>query len=212
MALVLSELRKNYQGREIIPAWNHRFEPHARVAILGGNGSGKSTFLKLLSGQLSPSQGTMTCPEISANDWAITVSYTGPHVDFQDAFTPRELFAQHQEWRPLRPEASLEAIPLPVEALDRPLRDFSSGMKQRIKLALAIWTDAPILLLDEPCSHLDQAGMEWYQQCLQGSLAPTERFSHRMVFVASNHKPEEISQCTEAFLPTGASVVPLPFH
>lgn len=212
MAFVLTQLCKNFQGREVIPAWNHHFEPTARVAILGGNGSGKSTFLKLLSGQLSPTQGLMTCPEIPDNNWAITVSYTGPHVDLQEAFTPRELFAQHHQWRPLRSEAALEAIPLSAEALDRPLRDFSSGMKQRVKLALAIWTDAPLLLLDEPCSHLDQAGMDWFEQCLQASLAPTKRFSHRMVFVASNHKPEEISQCKEAFLPTGASVVPLPFH
>ena len=209
MALVLNELRKNYQGREVIPAWNHEFSPTARVAILGGNGSGKSTFLKLLSGQFSPSQGSMTCPEISPDDWSIAVSYTGPHVDLQEAFTPRELFNQHFQWRHMRPEASLEAIPLPIDALDRPLRDFSSGMKQRVKLALAIWTDSPLLLLDEPCSHLDQAGMDWFSDCLSSSLLPTERFSHRILFVASNHKIEETSACTEAFLPTGTSVVPL---
>jgi ABC-type multidrug transport system ATPase subunit len=209
MGLVLSNLRKNYQGRDVIPAWNHEFSPTARVAILGGNGSGKSTFLKLLSGQFSPSQGLMSCPQIPAEDWAITVSYTGPHVDLQEAFTPRELFAQHFQWRPMRPEASLDRIPLPAEALDRPLRDFSSGMKQRVKLALAIWTDAPLLLLDEPCSHLDQAGMDWFAACLGASLEPTERFTHRLLFVASNHKKEETFTCTEAFLPTGSSVVPL---
>jgi ABC-type multidrug transport system ATPase subunit len=209
MGLVLTDLRKNYQGRDVIPAWNHEFSPTARVAILGGNGSGKSTFLKLLSGQLSPSQGLMACPEIPSDDWAITVSYTGPHVDLQEAFTPRELFAQHFHWRLMRPEASLERIPLPAEALDRPLRDFSSGMKQRVKLALAIWTDAPLLLLDEPCSHLDQAGMDWFTNCLATSLEPTEHFTHRLLFVASNHKKEETFACTDAFLPTGSSVVPL---
>lgn len=209
MGLVLTDLRKNYQGRAVIPAWNREFSSTARVAILGGNGSGKSTFLKLLSGQYSPSAGRMACPEIPADDWAITVSYTSPHLDLQKAFTPREIFTQHFHWRPMRPEASLDRIPLPSDALDRPLGDFSSGMKQRVKLALAIWTDAPLLLLDEPCSHLDQAGMDWFVGCLAASLEPSERFSHRLLFVASNHKKEEISACTEAFLPTGSSVVPL---
>ena len=82
-------------------------------------------------------------------------------------------------------------------------------MKQRIKLALPIWTDAPLLLLDEPCSHLDQVGIEWYSSLLGASLSPTLRYSHRIVFVASNHKKEETMHCRRAFLPTGEAVVPL---
>lgn len=209
MALELLHLSKTYQGQPVIPSWDRTFEPCTTVAIYGGNGSGKSTLLKVLSGQVTPTTGQMRCPDIPSDTWSLHTSYTGPHVDLIEGYTPRELFAQHAQLRPMRPEARLEDIPLPPAVLDRPIGQLSSGMKQRIKLALAIWTDAPLLLLDEPCSHLDQAGMEWYAGLLGASLQPTKRYGHRLIFIASNHKKEETIHCQVAFLPSGEAVVPL---
>lgn len=209
MGLTLENLSKSYQGQIIIPEWNAQFDAEDRIAVLGGNGSGKSTLLKLLSGQVSPSSGRLRCPEIPEDQWSQCISYTGPHVDLFDAFSPRELFAHHQRLRPLRPEANLASVPLTEEALARPMARLSSGMKQRVKLALAIWTEAPLLLLDEPCSHLDQAGVEWFHQLLGASLKPTERYAHRMLWVASNHKKEEIGHCDQTYHPSGEAVVPL---
>ncbi len=209
MALELLQLSKTYQGQVVIPEWTQQFEPCETVAIYGGNGSGKSTLLKLLSGQISPTRGHLRCEDIPSETWSLHTSYTGPHVDLIDGYTPKELFAQHAQLRAFRPEAGLEHLPIPSYAFDRPLAQLSSGMKQRIKLALAIWTDAPLLLLDEPCSHLDQVGIEWYSSLLGASLSPTLRYSHRIVFVASNHKKEETMHCRRAFLPTGEAVVPL---
>ena len=165
MALELLQLSKTYQGQVVIPEWTQQFEPCETVAIYGGNGSGKSTLLKLLSGQISPTRGHLRCEDIPSETWSLHTSYTGPHVDLIDGYTPKELFAQHAQLRAFRPEAGLEHLPIPPYAFDRPLAQLSSGMKQRIKLALAIWTDAPLLLLDEPCSHLDQVGIEWYSLC-----------------------------------------------
>jgi len=209
MALELLQLSKTYQGQVVIPEWTQQFEPCETVAIYGGNGSGKSTLLKLLSGQISPTRGHLRCEDIPSETWSLHTSYTGPHVDLIDGYTPKELFARHAQLRAFRPEAGLEHLPIPPYALDRPLAQLSSGMKQRIKLALAIWTDAPLLLLDEPCSHLDQVGIEWYSTLLGASLSPTLRYSHRIVFVASNHKKEETMHCRRAFLPTGEAVVTL---
>lgn len=209
MALELLQLSKTYQGQVVIPEWTQQFEPCETVAIYGGNGSGKSTLLKLLSGQISPTRGHLRCEDIPSETWSLHTSYTGPHVDLIDGYTPKELFAQHAQLRAFRPEAGLEHLPIPPYAFDRPLAQLSSGMKQRIKLALAIWTDAPLLLLDEPCSRLDQVGIEWYSSLLGASLSPTLRYSHRIVFVASNHKKEETMHCRRAFLPTGEAVVPL---
>ncbi len=209
MALEVFQLSKTYQGQVVIPSWEYTFGPCDRVAMYGGNGSGKSTMLKLLSGQISPTSGQLHCPEIPTEAWSLYTSFTGPHVDLIDGFSTKELFAQHAKLRPLRSEARLDDIPLSQAGLERPLGLLSSGMKQRVKLALAIWTDAPLLLLDEPCSHLDQAGMDWYAALLGASLSPTERFSHRIIFVASNHRKEETIHCRLAFLPTGEAVVPL---
>lgn len=209
MALQLIQLSKTYQSQVVIPAWNMTFDPLAKVAIYGGNGSGKSTFLKLLSGSISPTQGQMLCPDIPTNQWSLYTAYTGPHVDLMEGYSPRELFALHAQLRPMRRETKFEVLPIVPKAMDRPISQLSSGMKQRVKLALAIWTDAPLLLLDEPCSHLDQAGMEWYAEVLGASLSPSDRYSHRMIFVASNHKKEETVHCHEAFQPSGEAVVPL---
>ncbi|MDG1252373.1 MAG: ATP-binding cassette domain-containing protein [Schleiferiaceae bacterium] len=209
MGLSLENLSKNYQGQVIIPTWNAEFGAEDRVAILGGNGSGKSTLLKLLSGQISPSTGRMSCPEIPEDKWTQSISYTGPHVDLLDAFSPRELFEQHERLRPLRFEANLQNLPIAREAMERPLSRLSSGMKQRVKLALAIWTDAPLLLLDEPCSHLDLSGIKWFQELLAHSLTPSQNYTHRMLWIASNHKKEEISHCQLSIHPSGEAVVPL---
>ncbi len=212
MGLHLTGICKNYNHQAVIPVWDHTFDLKARIAIVGGNGSGKSTFLKLLSGQLTPSAGTLTCPDIPPSDWPLYCAYTGPHIDLIEGFTPRELFAQHSALRPLRPEANLDLIYPSTDILDRSIRSFSSGMKQRIKLALAIWTDAPLLLLDEPTSHLDIDGIRWFQALLTHSISPSARFTHRLLFVASNHKQEETFACTEAYLPSGEGVVPLTSH
>ncbi|MGA1363927.1 MAG: ABC transporter ATP-binding protein [Schleiferiaceae bacterium] len=90
----------------------------------------------------------------------------------------------------------------------RPLRSLSSGQRQRILLAVAICTDAPLLLLDEPCNHLDQEGQEWFNQML-GSELEAQSGAARMLFVASNHQPIEVQHCLEALTPQGDSV-PLP--
>jgi ABC-type multidrug transport system ATPase subunit len=68
-------------------------------------------------------------------------------------------------------------------------RYFSSGMKQRIKLLLAILSDTTILLLDEPCSNLDSNGIEWFQKMM------ADYAGNRIVIIASNHNEAEYSFC-----------------
>ena len=89
MALELLQLSKTYQGQVVIPEWTQQFEPCETVAIYGGNGSGKSTLLKLLSGQISPTRGHLRCEDIPSETWSLHTSYTGPHVDLIDGYTPK---------------------------------------------------------------------------------------------------------------------------
>jgi ABC-type multidrug transport system ATPase subunit len=83
----------------------------------------------------------------------------------------------------------LEKISL-GNAANKQIRNFSSGMKQRLKLALAIFDQAPILLLDEPCSNLDQEGIQTYHQLMQAHVM------HKLIIVASND-PQEYQFCSQ---------------
>jgi ABC-type multidrug transport system ATPase subunit len=75
-------------------------------------------------------------------------------------------------------------------AADKFVKQFSSGMKQRLKLSLAILSDTPLLLLDEPVSNLDKAAIQWYKEMIARYTA------ERTVIVCSNNIEEEHFFCT----------------
>jgi ABC-type multidrug transport system ATPase subunit len=75
-------------------------------------------------------------------------------------------------------------------ATDKQIRYFSSGMKQRLKLALAIFSETPILLLDEPCSNLDKEGYALYHDLIRNYAM------HKLIIVGSNDT-QEYDYCTK---------------
>ncbi len=196
-------------GRKtIIPEWNIKWESTDRIGILGKNGSGKSTFLKLLSGQLSPSSGEIIISDLPAENLTLNSSYCSPHLELFKQFTVQEHFEYHKDLRPFREGNTIGDVGLSSIDLNKPIGSFSSGMKQRVKLALSIFTDSPLLLLDEPISHLDSDGISWYQQILSANLSASSLNRDRIIIVASNHHKEETYNCTSYFLPSGETVVP----
>ena len=198
---------KQISGTELIAPWSAQWGPTDRVAILGANGSGKSTVLSLLSGQMPPSVGVLTSDVLEADSWTRQVSWAGPNVQPPLDATGLEWVALHGALRSWRrsPWTYLDAS----EALwSRPLKSLSSGQRQRLQLAVAICTESPLLLLDEPCSHLDAEGQAWFHATLGAELEPAPG-SARMVFVASNHHPGEVAHCQLGLSPQGDSV-PLP--
>jgi ABC-2 type transport system ATP-binding protein len=142
--------------------------PPGRAGLLGPNGAGKSTLLKLLMGLLPPSGGSGTVLGLPLGDWRLR-----RRVGFMpeaDALVPGlkgveyvalagELYgmARAEAWR--RAHEVLTYLEL-EEARYRKLEEYSTGMKQRLKLAQALVHDPPLLLLDEPTSGLDPAGRE----------------------------------------------------
>ena len=96
-------------------------------------------------------------------------------------------------FKPLRAHIAVEElarIAYLEKNLEKPLRNFSSGMKQRLKLALAIFSDTPLLLLDEPASNLDAQGIAWFRDLL------VKHLDQRTLLVASNRQAEETFACT----------------
>jgi ABC-type multidrug transport system ATPase subunit len=115
------------------------------------------------------------------------VSICAPYLEVVEEMTLKEFFKFHNEFKPLLPGLSIEKIisMLGLEkAANKQIRYYSSGMKQRVKLAQCIFSDVPVVLLDEPCTNLDNAGFELYQQLIK------EYCTNRLVIVSSNDETE----------------------
>jgi len=187
MEIELREVAKRYRFEWIFRNINYHFNSQHRYAILGNNGTGKSTFLKILSGHLTPSKGKI----IFTNDGKALeieqvyqqVAYAAPYIDLIEEFTLKEAIDFQQKFKPLQDGLNTKKL---IELLgfqksvDKEVKFFSSGMKQRLKLALAICGKTNLLLLDEPTTNLDQQGMNWYQDLLDKYSA------NRLLIIASN--------------------------
>ncbi|MBV6655883.1 MAG: ABC transporter ATP-binding protein, partial [Mameliella sp.] len=162
-------------------------QPAQRYAITGPNGSGKSTLMKMLSGHLTPSKGKITF-SIHDNPVAVTevyqhLAYAAPYIELIEELSLIEALTFHQKFKPfqspLTPEAVYKILGF-KKARGKLIRNFSSGMKQRLKLALAILSDTPYLLLDEPTTNLDAEGIQWYRQLIE------QHTTGRTLIIASN--------------------------
>lgn len=187
MEIELDQVGKRYRMEWVFRGVSLRFEAGKQYAITGPNGSGKSTLMKILSGHLTPSKGRASYflgnkPLETAAAYR-HLSYAAPYIELIEELTLREALQFHLQFKPLR--GGLDANGL-LELLrfgkagNKAIREFSSGMKQRLKLALAICSDTPLLLLDEPTTNLDKEGLAWYRQLIETYSAG------RLLVVASN--------------------------
>ncbi|MBT9392522.1 ABC transporter ATP-binding protein [Hymenobacter sp. NST-14] len=202
MQITATGLSKRFAREWIFRGLTHTFEPGTATAILGPNGAGKSTLLNTLSGQILPTQGTVQYAEggraVAVEDVPMRLAYAAPYLELIEELSLTELIRFHTRFKPLRPgitAAQLIGLMYLEKSRHKLIRDFSSGMKQRLKLALALYADAPLLLLDEPTTNLDRTGVAWYREHVAATLAG------RTVLVSSN-VPEEYDFCTAQLLIT----------
>ncbi len=192
------EIKAENLGKRYVQHWIFRgIEGHwqegQRIAIVGGNGSGKSTFLQVLSGILPPTEGQLTYHQagqlIDIERYHRYLSIASPALDLPESLSLRQLLIFHLQLKPLVGDNDVKQVAERMDLaghLDKDLRLFSSGMRQRVKLGLAMWAALPLILLDEPTSHLDTKYIGWYQEqlsCLGGD---------KLVFVASNDAREYV--------------------
>lgn len=198
MALQLNaqDLGRRYGRQWIFRRLSHDFQPGSATAILGPNGAGKSTLLSILAGQLLPSEGTVAYTlagqPLPVAEVPRQLAYCAPYLELPEDFTLLELLAFHTRLKPLRPgvsNADLVNIMYLHKARHQAVRTFSSGMKQRLKLGLALYAAAPLLLLDEPTTNLDAQGAAWYLEHVA-----RVRDAGRLVIVSSN-VPAEYGFC-----------------
>ncbi|MFD1467255.1 ATP-binding cassette domain-containing protein [Hymenobacter caeli] len=197
MQIDATGLGKRYQRDWIYRGLTRTFRPGSATAVLGPNGAGKSTLLNTLSGQLLPTEGTLAYARagrtLAVEDVPQHLAYAAPYLDLLEELTLTELLRFHTRFKPLRPGITLDGLVglMYLEgARGRLVREFSSGMKQRLKLGLALYADAPLLLLDEPTTNLDATGAAWFQEHVRATRAG------RTILLSSN-VPAEYAFCDE---------------
>ena len=192
MKISLEHISKRFQRYWIFKDINYTFASPGAYALLGPNGSGKSTLLRILAGMQSPSLGKIKFQnpdggEIAVNEIYSRISFCAPGMEIVEELTLREFLEFHFSFKKTLPGLSIDKI-IDLcglkDAATKPIGDYSSGMKQRVKLAQAIFADTPILLLDEPCTNLDQNGVEQYRDWIE------TYGKNRMILVASNDARE----------------------
>lgn len=190
MEIRLSGIAKRYNREWIFSGIDHTFQKGNSYAITGPNGSGKSTLLQVISGFQLPSEGEIYWKDskelIQPENWYDYSSICTPYLELIEDFTLKEHLEFHFSFKGVRDNIS---IPELIEtgyfqdAVDKEIRYFSSGMKQRLKLLLAIYSDVPVVLLDEPTTNMDEAGVEWY-------IAQLNKLQIPLVIIASNQAHE----------------------
>lgn len=191
---------KYFGTRCILHDLSFEFRAPQAVWIAGPNGSGKSTLLALMAGLLTPEKGriswTLDGAFAEAGAWRRHLALAAPYQALPEWLTVQEIIRFQGRFRAWAADVSEADIP-ELCRLERQrhqrIATLSSGMRQRLRLALAWAMESRAVLLDEPCTHLDAEGERWY-------LSLFERFGRdRLVVVASNNTPAERAFCTETF-------------
>lgn len=191
MKICLEATGKRYLKHWVFRNITYVFECPGHYALLGANGSGKSTLLRIIAGMQSASSGKITY-NIGNTDIPVQkvfehLSFSAPGMELPEELTLTEFLDFHFTFKKplngLSPKSIIELTGL-SKAANKPLGDYSSGMRQRVKLAQAIFSDTPVLLLDEPATNLDETGVQQYLQWMDTYA------SDRLVIIASNEARE----------------------
>lgn len=217
----LNNIGKRYNYEWIFRKVNYDFIFENNYVILGSNGSGKSTLLQVIAGNLMNSEGKIKYIDSSINvtlsetkgrlsraesrdEGAQSIieednvykqlSYCAPYLDLFEELTLTESIAFQEKFKPFQDGLDVKQIIALTElekSKDKQLKYYSSGMKQRVRLAFAVLADTPLLLLDEPTSNLDKKAIDWYQKLT------TAYSKNRLIIVASNQQEYEYPFCNK---------------
>lgn len=193
----LIDAGKRYNREWIFRHCTHQFKQGNAYAITGPNGSGKSTLLQVIAGAIRLSEGnilmTTAQENIDMDNHFQHITIAAPYLELIEEMTTIEFLQFHQSFKPFLPNISLTDIIAIVQleqAARKQIRYFSSGMKQRLKLAQSIFSNVDYILLDEPCTNLDHRGATLYHHLIK------EYTQNRCVIVSSND-PNEYGFCNE---------------
>jgi ABC-type multidrug transport system ATPase subunit len=195
MQITASQIGKRYRREWIFRGVDLVLEAGNSYTFVGPNGSGKSTLLQVLAGMQPASAGTLqyrlSGTLLDEEAWYRHMVLAAPYLELIEELTLSELLAFHSRFKPFRAAANvpelLDRMQL-AHARNKEIKFFSSGMKQRVKLALAFFSEAQVVLLDEPTANLDRQGAAWYHE--QVRLLPPD-----VLLLLGSNVPEEYAFC-----------------
>lgn len=191
MDIKLTNVGKRFNTEWIFRGFHFEFASGHTYAITGPNGSGKSTLLQVIGNFLQHNAGSISYfqdgVEVQAEKVYRHTSLAAPYLEVIEEMTLAEFLSFHQKMKGLMADVSIETIAASVsleKALHKQIRYYSSGMKQRVKLAQAFYSNTSLLLLDEPLTNLDAEGHRTYENLLAGFAGG------RTIIVSSNDEKE----------------------
>jgi ABC-type multidrug transport system ATPase subunit len=186
----LVDIGKKFEREWLFRHFSFVFEPGQPTAIVGANGSGKSTLMRVIAAALPSNEGKVIYRDpqgkaIDIDQYPQLLSWAAPYLRIPPDFTLDEVYHFHHQFKPLRfsHEEWLDVLNLRPHR-HKALRFFSSGMRQKVQLSLALFSNTPLLLLDEPTMNLDKENAAWYKRHV------LECIQERIVIISSNEAAE----------------------
>ena len=191
MKIIATGIHKKFRQEWVFKALNYTFESGKSYAIIGQNGTGKSTLLKTLAQYSLPNKGKVEFEGIT-EDVNKQISFAAPYSELIEEFTLPELlnFLIQIDFLSTRWDFNTFTSFIDLKPSEtKYIKNFSSGMRQKVKLGIALAADRPILCLDEPTSNLDEKAKNWFYKALESQR-------HKLILIASNEQAE-INLCTD---------------
>jgi len=182
-------ISKHFNRDILFREFTFNFKNNNKYAILGENSSGKSTLLKIIGGVLSPTKGEINYSEniVESNQ----ISFTSPEMDLLHDYSVQELFDFHFQFKKhkITINEQLTASKL-SEFKDKKYYTLSSGLMNKVNLSSAIFSDSPVLLLDEPCTNFDHENIKWYANM-------SKEYCDNQLIIVSSNNANEYNFCNE---------------
>lgn len=197
MKIQLFNAGKRFNRDWIFRNLNYTFEGNNAYVITGSNGSGKSTLLQAIAASSLLNEGKIEWQvqhqNINSEKVFQQISICAPYLELIEEFTLIEFLNFHQKFKPFAAHYTIDDI-ISIIGLEtakhKKIAYYSSGMKQRVKLAQCVFGEAPIVLLDEPCTNLDKAGFDLYNALIQN-------YCQNKLIIVSSNDPNEYRFCTQ---------------
>jgi ABC-type multidrug transport system ATPase subunit len=202
MKIHLDNISKKFNREWVFRNFSFEFSTQYCYCILGNNGSGKSTLLQVIAGNILPTDGQIKYENygnvISSDDIYKHLSFCAPYLELIEDFTIVEMVKFHRQFKKYLTGFTNNDVIALAEfdevILNRKIQDYSTGMKQRVKILLAVLSDSPLIMLDEPCTNMDHISIQWFHQLIKIHL------NNRLLIISSNKKEEEMILCNNQIM------------
>ncbi|MFD2037127.1 ATP-binding cassette domain-containing protein [Belliella marina] len=191
----LENAAKRFQYEWIFRSLSLHIPAASKWAITGSNGSGKSTLIKSIAALNPLTEGSVAYSfenqSISADQIYKQLTISAPYLELPEEFSLIELLKFHFKFKRPLPDFSFGKMMQEMYLEDhqnKAISQFSSGMKQRLKLGLCFFSDVSLILLDEPTSNLDEKGLHWY-------LSLVEKYGTNKTLIVCSNDPREYIFC-----------------